>query len=110
MNEAIKLAIEKGGYEFRNYLNNEDAHLMSLPFKEVESIILDPLFWQSLGKALGWGQKDKLFTFAYSDNSTSIAHSGFRDEWQFHAHQYFDIKMTNGNEEEFWKGLLNDVR
>ena len=52
MNEAIKLAIENGGYFYS--LKATERHQ--------EVVCLDPLFWQALGKALGWGQNTSLIS------------------------------------------------
>ena len=41
--QAINEAIEKGGYRTARWTNNE-------------SVFLDLLFWQALGKARGWDQ------------------------------------------------------
>jgi hypothetical protein len=81
MNDAIKLAIEKGGYENK-------------PIWITESdIILDPLFWQALSKALGWKE------FAgRGEGSYPI--------WKWQAHRYFDLVLTGGNKEKFWEELL----
>ncbi len=79
MNEAIKLAIEKGGYKYP-----------SKPVIDASQAVLvcNPLFWQALGKALGWGE-------------TIDTHQGDRyDEiwtettWLYHAHQYFDFGLN----------------
>lgn len=81
MNEALKLAIEKGGYK----------ELYQTIGRIEEQIALDPLFWQALGKALGW-------------DGWSVQFYG--DEWLFHAHQYFDLVLTGGDTEAFWKELI----
>lgn len=118
MNEAIKLAIEKGGYKpdiekLGRVSYCKDGIVWQKGYSDFETIhhstiTLDPLFWTALGKALGWG---KLF---HRDGEECALKSDPVDftykEWQWHAHQYFDIKLTQGNEDEFWKGILNDVR
>ena len=53
MNETIKLAIEKGAYPrpgsgwigSESYEFTDEAKMIML---------LDPLFWQAIGRALGW--------------------------------------------------------
>lgn len=119
MNEAIKLAIEKGGYDFEKmehdglqpplkfshsefYTHSKYKELMVRALyldakgKEYGSwvrfeqwvrnhanrCVLDPLFWQALGKALGW-----------------------KGAWKHYAHQYFDLLLTGGDTEKFWKEL-----
>lgn len=51
MKEAIKLAIE-GGYKLPNLKDETATLLMALAKKE--KTLLDPFFWQALGKAEGW--------------------------------------------------------
>ncbi len=51
MKEAIQKAIE-GGWETKHNFNDWGGEIMSDFANEA---LLDPLFWQALGKALGWG-------------------------------------------------------
>lgn len=53
---------------------------------------LDPLFFQALGKALGW-------------------HKGIAPEheylyWSAHAKAFYDLTLTGGDIEAFWTDLL----
>jgi hypothetical protein len=107
MTEAIKLAIEKGGYdphkygktvkELREYpdigfvVEYEDGYKISsgFPIANIQVVtVLDPLFWQALGKALGW--------IDYA-----------RPQWLQYALEYFELALTSGDTEKFWKELLN---
>jgi hypothetical protein len=81
MNEAIKLAIEKGGYEISD---QKYAKLMSFPN------VLDPLFWQALGKALGW-----------DDFRAAVP-----PLWLANALHYHELLLTGGDTEKFWKELI----
>lgn len=93
MNEAIRLAIEEGGYK-------KDPHLidlMPLSNKTLALAVLDPLFWQALSKALGW---DKTHTVWFKQSWEN------REPWLNHAHQHFDLILTGGDIESFWKELL----
>lgn len=96
MNNAIKLAIEKGGYRGGNQFT-----------QEYKRHYADPLFWQALGKALGWKG------LVHKEDGVECALRG-RDpvdftyeKWQYHAHQYFDLVLTGGDTEKFWKDLIN---
>lgn len=128
MNEAIKLAIEKGGYQLspkewgdspvieQNYKwgnpppvglnpnvfwvkNGITGRKVKYHFAEV---ILDSLFWQALGKALGWNWAEK------SDliNLTSDKRIKMGNRWQWEAVRFMHIKLTGGNEEKFFEELL----
>ena len=63
INQIIEKAIE-GGYTeyYRNVsakqITAEEARKSLFDYERYtnEKILLDPLFWQSLGKALGWGE------------------------------------------------------
>lgn len=113
---AIELAIEKGGYlDF-----NGTVTLKALPTGLVnvkedragvggfhttqniskEKAILDPLFWQALGKALGWERImgfDEMFSPAQDEAF----------EWYHNAMKYYHLLLTGENTEDFWKELLN---
>lgn len=92
MNQAIKLAIEKGGYVAD--IGWQETTYQG--FNERNRIVLDPEFWKALGKALGWG-KSELW-----ENDINIPH------WKLHALRFFELKLTGGDEEKFWSDLLQD--
>ena len=54
---AIKKAIEGGwkGAYIRQFWVSDDVRLGSDNNFELTGVFLDPLFWQALGKAMGWG-------------------------------------------------------
>lgn len=138
MNDAIKLAIKKGGYDFEKKEN--DGLIPPLKFSRSEfrihskykelmvralyldaqgkeygswvrfeqwarnhanRCILDPLFWQALGKALGKARQ------YVGSNPFDFGGSKPKRWWKVKAHQYFDLVLTGGNTEKFWKELLN---
>lgn len=116
MNEAIKLAIEKGGYEAVEFpIGHNDKYYK-------EKIALDPLFWQALGKALGENREHEWFrcenenckadseyvsmifcSYCGTKLSKFIKHSEW---WKTTAMQYFDLVLTGGDTEKFFKELL----
>lgn len=124
MNEAIKLAIEKGGYKAADIERcsiwhqhpESESFCIDYTYSKLdmsgergghvdaftkEQTVLDPLFWQALGRALGWSNhgmdKHYCLNFPYFD---------WQDyDWVFYAHQYFDLVLTNGDTEKFWKDL-----
>jgi len=133
MNEAVKLAIEKGGYrptytpdhpgyptKFDKVIEYENwgiyvRWLMNKGQAEEDwrtrfsgiahgTIALDPLFWQALGKALGW----ELKKCQYCKNGCEwcTVNGYVKPEWLKHAHQYFDLHLTSGDTEAFWRKLL----
>ena len=46
--QAIGKAVQDGGYEWKNWIDGPQ-----------EMLFFDPLFWQSLGKALGWNDEER---------------------------------------------------
>lgn len=110
MEKAIKLAIEKGGYNFK--IPNEPL------FPDLKSqILLDPAFWVSLGKALRWERRtvvvvgnsemESLEWFEVGMDKHESYHTFRLPKWQFHALRFFEIKLTGGDEKKFWEELLN---
>ncbi len=103
---AIKLAIERGGYKphaheasFNLEAFKKNNYKASNRTKAI--FVLDPLFWQALGQALGWGYKD------IDGKEWRVGAYGKLDAWLGHSLEYFYLKLTNGNESEFWSNLLN---
>lgn len=111
MEKAILLAIEKGGYNWKypriELLNSHDfAHVMQ-----------DPLFWQSLGKALGWDETaldgvvcrycgigecaDHQFEHYEDDRPAYIAPE------TAYALRFFELKLSgSGDIDKFWEELI----
>ena len=127
MDEAIKLAIEKGGYEplwlqSHGKMLVDKNQLYYLIVGEGKPAVFalvfqDPLFWQALSRALGWstscisqcpnvcrvhqGQYD------FCNNFECLCHKPNQIDWKKVAHQYFDLLLTGGDTSKFWKELLN---
>ena len=89
--QAIKKARE-GGYGDHAYCNefdmyeNEGSYCFS-------TVFLDPLFWQSLGKALGWE------LFREGDDE-------FGTDWETEWHRFIDHLIDGKEPEEFFKEIL----
>lgn len=96
MNDAIKLSI-KGGYNGENLPFDHNEWLLvdyiELNDNAQQILILDPLFWQALGKALGWG-----------------IYTGQPPFWKSQALRYFNLLLTGGNTEQWWKDLLTSQK
>lgn len=82
-------------------------------------VFTDPKFWESLGRALGWaenvcdtcGESKRLYQQAGSTKHECIDcqdWGGVRViyTWLYHSLRYFELKLTGGDEEKFWKELL----
>lgn len=97
----IELAIE-GGWDIKKGVGIP-AKIDIIPSMQLyaskvvpEKVILDPLFWEALGKRLGWSPKN-----SWKD-SGDIRHAG----WIIEAKRFYDIILTNGNTDKFWEELL----
>lgn len=124
MKEVIQKAIE-GGYERVIIDSNGMAQSKNgmrgyvIP-KEV--ILLDPLFWQSLGKALGWNKGfetgycqlcgepmldgEEMFKLhGYSGNCTKPPR--VLTEWKTEWHRFIDHLAEGKDPEEFFNGLIS---
>ena len=91
MNEAIKLAIEKGEYDAYWDEKYDQPYYSSgggtSGFISKSDLVLDPLFWRGLGKALNWDELGKTY-------------------WLSQAEGYFHTVMTQGDLDAFWKRIL----
>ena len=104
----IKLAIQKaieGGYEKGQlFLDNP---LMIL-YRE---IVLDPKFWEALGRSLGWTERyhrrKQLMANIQVDYTVSRSPENFSVEaWQNAWHEFIDHLAENKDPESFFSELL----
>lgn len=66
-----------------------------------QEIVLDLSFWQALGKTLGWTKWGE-FDEEYKKNSDP--------QWQYNAHRFYDLILTNGDTTAFWKDILTNLK
>lgn len=113
MEEAIKKAIEGGwqGLEFMDKVEVEKGLKYPLygrvwgTSKEGEGhgtqfafLVLDPKFWQALGKALGWYSEKPL----YQINNQPA-------QWAYYWHCFIDHLAEGKDAESFFQNLLNQT-
>jgi hypothetical protein len=67
--------------------------------KNMPNYLTDPLFWQALGKARGWRTYDK------TTYDKRMVNRGMMDEWNRHARDWFETRMSGGDEKKFWEQL-----
>lgn len=94
LEQAIRDAVEKGGYAVK-YANADglpDMYARDGYEIIAEQILLDPAFWQALGKARGW----KEYEGGYEDYSAG---------WVFHWHRLIDHLATGKDVESFFEKL-----
>ncbi len=110
MKEAIQKAIE-GGYKDRHiwgiedgkYILQGDAGERAGHLTE-EQILLDPLFWQAVGKAMGWGGFDTKYLHSQAEVEASSQMPP--NEWRDHWHRFIDHLAEGKDAESFFKELL----
>ena len=127
MKNAIEKAIEGGYYNGKLrkgaigwcYLNEEINSKSGIRYETVVTtpyMLLDPLFWQCLGKAMGWG-KTEIMMDDYTDHKFmggTLGYSyqegggmGFEsDEWRYNWHRFIDDIAEGGDVDKFFKNLL----
>lgn len=86
--DAIKRAIEKGGYKER-YVDEGHLHGSLC----IEQILLDPAFWQCLSKAEGWECKR---------HKACKADLKWKKKW----HSFIDALADGKTADEFFQELL----
>lgn len=95
MQDIIKKAIE-GGYDdlppFFYSAFGEQIPKANIPKLTFYSYILDPLFWQALGKACGWNEEpvDKIYS------NESMMRSFLVPEWLHISMRFHEINLTQG--------------
>lgn len=60
-----------------------------------QHIVLDPTFWQALGKALGWG----------TNWNPTVENDQYLEEWYDTAHRFYDLILQGQPTNQFWADL-----
>jgi len=95
--------------DFTTQVEDEIGRLKDVPVTETyqtPKIFLDPLFWQCLGKALGWSD---LPFWRYGETCKKCGENlgGIRYvQWQYIWHSFIDHLAEGGNIDGFFKNLL----
>lgn len=73
----------------------------------INEAFLDPLFWQSLGKAMGWEEKDKEMkkTFLLVGGKNEEDMAAVWREWFHQWHRFIDHLAEGKDAESFFKEL-----
>lgn len=78
-------------------LNSEGGFVCS-------SLFLDPLFWQSLGKSLGWKIHKTFYHFSSKGLRSEI---NPKPEWKRRWHRFIDHLAEGKDAESFFESLIN---
>lgn len=97
--DAIKQAV-KAGYQRIDPIPGVTAAMAKdgpyLSKHGLEKILLDPLFWQALGKARGW--KNSTFYEVYVGGT-------IYGEWMRKALDYFETVLSGGDIQKYFESL-----
>lgn len=92
--EAIQLAI-KSGYRGKEVWANLDGSKWSVnALYPISDILLNPLFWLNLGKALRWEKVSNLDKVALVGG------------WQYQMHRFIDHLIEGKDAESYFEALL----
>jgi hypothetical protein len=92
-NNVVEKAIE-GGWRDNKIRYQQIRAVTGTHMIPVEVVALDPIFWQALGKSLGWRE------------ATHIVKEDIIDDWLKTAHRFYDLILQGQSTDDFWKELL----
>lgn len=69
------------------------------------NLVLDPTFWEALGKSLGWEQEDQNTHRLIQLSGSTYFPVGMR-QWYKNAHRFYDLILQGIDTVEFWRELL----
>lgn len=69
-----------------------------------KNIFLDPIFWQALGKSLGWKGKGK--SIYYKEFSGQTVYSANIELWEYYWHRFIDHLAEGQDSNSFFEELL----
>lgn len=78
----------------------------------MEMYFMSPLFWQSLGKAMGWDKKFRLSYEGYChydecNTNGEVDEAWGIEEWQYQWHLFIDYLAEGKSAEDFFNTLTN---
>jgi hypothetical protein len=91
--EALEKAVDRG------YRVEQKDFLLKLPEFALCQVWLDPLFWQCLGKAMGWEEVEM------SDPHRAV---NGKAEWHNNWHRFIDHISESKDAESFFANLLQN--
>lgn len=96
MEEVIKKVVEKaveGGYPTKLLPWCQECA------EDFHRLLNDPNFWSSLGKSLGWAEREE------DINQYQFSSKGLRT-WKYHWHLFIDHLAEGKSPEDFFKNLI----
>ena len=74
----------------------------------ISDIMLDPFFWQALGRARGWAQAPRtVCSVCGARNAADCLHhdAPIMEEWIYHSVRWFMNRLLGRDETKFWREL-----
>lgn len=97
--DAIRSAREKG---YKDYSETSGSYTK----KYHSDILLDPLFWQTLGKAKGWNTYKTHTGSGYPMSAGDPpSWKRYKPEWLYNQHRFIDHLAEKKSAEEFFATL-----
>lgn len=93
------VALIDNGAAIKYQVQNKAGEPKDNDYANVAEIALDPTFWQALGKALGWG-----LVLGWEEMYAPAENAA--QEWYQNAFRFYDLILTGGDTEAYWKDLL----
>ncbi len=87
--------IQSGDKRLAEVIEEHEGRPLSSTTFSYDEFFLDPLFWQSLGKGMGWITKEN------NDTSAEIG----LEEWKLRWHCFIDALAKGETAEEFFRKL-----
>lgn len=113
MENAIKKSIEGGYYFITAHSHLNGIHFNAIQSEErcLRSIFDDPLFWQCLGKSLGWGKMFCLICLRKEPELNKCNCKGqvydVSPTWRYHWHSFIDHLAEGKSPDEFFNSLIS---
>lgn len=88
-------------YEWDSEDENGDPIVLSNPccydhIKYQYPLVLNPLFWQALGKACGWNDENKFRMMGGVAHKINMETGKYIPIWIYHAIKFHEINLTQG--------------
>lgn len=99
-NELSHVSVKYEQIEFREY----EGSLYPILRMDVKSVMFDPSFWQSLGKAMGWVTTEymqEVGEIKYPRKSVKVK----RQDWLKKWHKFIDHLADGGTIESYFEQL-----
>ena len=96
--EAIERACAAG-------YKGDEHFLLNLPEYAKSQIWLDPSFWQSLGKALGWNTYAVCMHDGMVNCHKDNHWGGYEGQYLYHWHRFIDHLAEGGTAETYFETL-----